>query len=181
MEPAIATPVKNTLQALGVQPVPRELAEDHKRKMLNAYAARGMREADMVATGRAYWCVSRPVRNPQFRVIEKLLLTRSVASMTPDRSAAPQPIIDVANVVHNRVKDATFSVEYLYDDPILNVAYHDASGQIHNDCLGIWDNGNVIAVAAVAIAAPQSRKLTGYLTVATVLSVVGVLICIIGL
>jgi hypothetical protein len=48
----------------------------------------------------------------------------------------------LAERVAREIRDAEFEMEWFYTDPVLNVIY---SGQ--KACLGIWDNGRVVAIA----------------------------------
>jgi hypothetical protein len=97
---------------------------------------------------------------PNFRVIKRQL-SNSVTQLmtTPDQTAAPAEIIKVAATVHRNIWDAKFTVEYFYDDPILNVTYCDLDGTIHDECLGIWDHGRIIAIAGMPDRKPWYSRL----------------------
>jgi hypothetical protein len=153
-----AVPVKRSLAWLGIEPVQRSVAERHKDKMLNEFVAKGAYEAMMVKRGQAHWQTCRIVSFAEFKYIEQQLLCPMYAA-TPDVSGAPKALIDLARTVHKSIPKAEFSIEYFYDDPILNVDYQDAEGQKHHECLGIWNEGELVEIATVT-ATPLPRKLT---------------------
>lgn len=163
-------PVSNTLAALGIQPVPRAVAEAHMASVTEQFRKRGSHHADLVEKGYARWAARWITINnnhhiygnlssdryniisyvPDFKKIRKQLLRSGGGLMsTPDGSAAPSAIIKVAAKVHRAIAGAKFSVAFFADDPILNVTYLDQNGELHHDCLGIWDHGKVIAIAVL--------------------------------
>lgn len=170
-EAIIEQPIGNTLQAIGIQPVPRTVAEAHKTQMMADFAAKGNYQAILVRARRAYW-VTRQFGEATNVELRRLLASPTISS-SPDRSAAPKQIVDVAEKVNTGIKDAVFAVEYFYDDPILNVSYRDANNVFHNDCLGIWDRGNVVAIADVSQHQSKHRfgSLEAVLVVMTIASV----------
>ena len=129
---------------IGLVPVPKSVAEKHKadfeRKFrrwhwfgINRSAIDGgARWANITLEGVSddleYWLKHPPI------------------GMTNDRSGAPQALIDLALKVRATLINPVFEIEYFYTDPILNVIYEDGF-DVRKDCLGIWDNGKIIAIA----------------------------------
>ena len=139
-------PVGGTLAALGIQAVSRKVVKAHQKKVLREYAEQGPYEAFMVATHRAYWRVTKPLTAANFKSV-KQMLRNPVGTIALDKSGAPNEIIALAELVHQHIQPAAFTVGYFYDDPILKVFYIDDHGNEHNECLGIWDHGRVVAIA----------------------------------
>lgn len=133
-------PVQNTLAAIGLHPVPREEAERYKKQVLVQFTSQNERRKMMVEYGMAAW-----------RTIA-LAHPKYIDHCVDGAPSVPVEITDLAKSVRREIKGATFQVEYFDRDPILNVDYVDAAGHRHHDCLAIWDNGHVVAIAsAVAI------------------------------
>lgn len=156
-KPLVAETVGNTLAAVGITPVPRHLADRHKKKVMELYRRESLSKDRLVQAGIARWAtlpLMMTDRGTQlyprsFTPIRRRLGEPVAIRMTPDRSIAPSAIIQVARKVHQQIEKPAFSVEYFYDDPILNVTYYDTVGKKHHDCLGIWDDGKVIAIATL--------------------------------
>ena len=145
-EPEIA-PIDNTLASLGLTPVSREVVERHKRHMTREYALKGRSEAYRVASGLARW------KTISFEMIPSNDLAKAIHTglsrvWTEDHSRVPDAIVKVARRVDRGIENAEFSVQYFDVDPILDVCYTDRSGHRHLDCLGIWDQGKIIAIAS---------------------------------
>jgi hypothetical protein len=135
----ITPKIKNTLAALGLQPVPREQAEQHKADMLAGYAATSENQRKQVRYGTVYWQTAK--------INNLASLARPPDYSSVDRRGAPSEVIDLAKTVQRGLQNAQFQLEYFYTDPILNVIYMDATGVKHRDCLAIWDKGKVLAIA----------------------------------
>jgi hypothetical protein len=154
---AIKSTPGNTLAAIGIQPVPDDVVTAHKRQMVDAFRAKSRYNADLVDSGRAFWeertllqlrygdCAQHS-RN--FEYLANQLRAAPGILMTPDTRPPPRAIIDIARTVHGAITGAAFSIEYFYDDPILIVRYADTCGESHRACLGIWNQGKVVAIAA---------------------------------
>jgi len=145
--------VGNTLSAIGITPVSRKIAEDHKIKVVKAFRAENTQASHFVDIKSARWLTRRLsvdvddnfVYEPDFQAIRRQLTPG--CPWTSDKSGAPAEIVRVAEIVHQEIEQAKFSVEFFYTDPILNVTYTDTNGDVHHDCLGIWDQGKVVAIA----------------------------------
>jgi hypothetical protein len=151
--------VWNTLAAIGIIPVPMADVDRHKAQVTACYRALSLHHAQMVADGRARWQTHwiksigafdpDEVDYPPFAIIRKRLAKWPDHFQTPDQSPAPRAIIKVAERVHEKITGASFGVAYFYNDPILLVNYTDANRCQHTECLGIWDNGKVVALAVM--------------------------------
>lgn len=148
--------VVNPLTQLGISPVPRCVAEHHKAKVLAAYRERGPLAIDLLDTGRVGWTERRIFNHDSVgrrrtdRKYFRSQLERSAGRYTLDVSYPPKPLIALAMTVHRALPNAVFSVEYFDTDPILNVSYTDPLDVDHRDCLGIWNEGEVVAIAEQA-------------------------------
>ncbi len=140
--------VKNTLAAIGITPVPREVAAAHKAKMLAAFAAESEYNAHLVWSDVARWATTARRRYSR-KSLPARLMQQGIDYWTNDPSAAPQEIIDIAKIVRKEISGAEFAIEWFYIDPILNVYYTGHDGVHHNDCLGIWLNGQTVEIATV--------------------------------
>lgn len=68
------------------------------------------------------------------------------AAFSSDHSGAPKALVALALKVEQEAPDAVFSVDYFYDDPVLNVKIDGKKA-----CLGIWDYfGDRVHVTAIA-------------------------------
>jgi hypothetical protein len=132
----LSNQITDRLVAIGIVPVPLTEVEEHKRKVIMNFST-SMRGRGLVRTGVAIWRTLHLYRN-----LEILECPRKHVGMTDDVSAAPRPIIQLAERVSREMRDAEFELEWFYTDPIVNVV---CSG--HRACLGIWDNGRVVAIA----------------------------------
>jgi len=54
----------------------------------------------------------------------------------------PGPSNDLAHCVADELADAEFELEWFYTDPILKLICGSQTA-----CLGIWDNGQIVAIA----------------------------------
>ena len=151
----------NTLAAIGISPVPREVAENHKTKVIQQFRAEGQESAHLVNSGLALWLTRQLAidddgnvfHEPDFRAIRRQLTPGW--PWTSTRRGAPAEIVQVAETVHHGIEQAKFSLEFFYTDPILNVTYTDTNNRVHHDCLGIWDQGKVVAIAQTSGPAPS--------------------------
>jgi hypothetical protein len=68
-----------------------------------------------------------------------------------DRVETPGDIIDLAERVQEELVkgriETTFELDYFEKDPVLYVVYS-LDGRKHRDCLAIWDQGVILAIAA---------------------------------
>lgn len=140
----------NTLKSIGLVPVPSRVVQRHKATVLELFQAQSSLNRSLVRQGLAKWKRRLVMRSADGSVtnqtIKRALTLDTV--MTPDPTAPPDAIVDIVKTVHQQIEKSEFTIEYFYDDPIVNVEYTDATGKFHRDCLGIWDNGKVIAIAS---------------------------------
>lgn len=134
--------VGNSLSAIGIVPVAREVAEAHKEKMLKWFSGLSRDNADLVRARSARW---------KLVGFQTATMLANIPSDIPHLEISPPPadIQDIAGRVEREIEGAEFSVEYFNKDPILNVTYRDARGAPHHECLGVWDGANTIAIATV--------------------------------
>jgi hypothetical protein len=173
-EPKVVA-VGNTLASLGITPVPRDIAENHKKTMLSDYASWGHEEALKVSNGTAHWRTIYLSRTPIAKLQSSINVTLS-SRYTTDQTRVPDGIASLARQVGNSIENAEFSVEYFDVDPILNVCYTDNLGRRHFDCLGIWDQGKIVAIASGGYTTePRSKFLLASIAVVVaVFTVIGI-------
>lgn len=128
------TPNIDPLAELQIVPVAKTVYLNHKKKISRMYSGQFYPSARWETV---------QLRRPYLR---QQLAKLPIGSMAHDRSAAPEPVIRLAERVARHIKSAEFAVEYFYTDPILNVTYQHA-GRVQVACLGIWDKGDIVAIA----------------------------------
>jgi hypothetical protein len=133
---ALSSHLIDHLIAIGVAPVPLSVVDTHKRAVVEEFSA-SMHGRSLVRNGAATWRALH-----LYRELEILECPRKHLGMTNDVSAAPREIIELADRVARKIENAEFELEWFYTDPVLNVI---CTGQ--RACLGIWDNGRVVAIA----------------------------------
>lgn len=144
--------IADPFERIGIVPVPKDFVARYKKeygadwRLMNPYQfarwqtatfkpQRIERSFGRTITLREF--LKNPTRNSAF---------------ASDRSGAPKALVALALKVQQEVPDAVFSVDYFYDDPVLNVTIEDKKG-----CLGIWDYiGGRVAVILIAIATKVS-------------------------
>jgi len=133
---SLTSHIADRLLAMGITPVPPSVVDQHKEKVVAAFCT-SMRGRGLVRSGAAVWSTLHI-----YRSLEILRRPRRHLGMTSDVSAAPRPILRLAEHVSREMRDVEFEVEWFYTDPILNVV---CGGR--RACLGVWDNGKIVAIA----------------------------------
>lgn len=147
----------DALTRIGVTPVPYALVQRYKAE----YKARWMRlPSNRVLRGPFEWRTiyfvvwraeegfRRYGKSDLTKTLKTITLTDFLAAPTKfnmrssDRTPPPKELVDLATMVEKNLPDAQFSVEYFDTDPVLNVHYGETYA-----CLGIWDKGEIIAIA----------------------------------
>lgn len=111
------------LAALGITPVDPTIVSQHKMAWSNCYRH--------VPT--ACW-----IRLP-------LPASRLRKALDNSRQSAPEAIVKLAERVHQEIPNASYTMDYFYLDPILNVHLNDQEA-----CLGIWEARKVVRIAATS-------------------------------
>lgn len=123
----------NPLAGIILEPLANALVEDHKTTVVELFCAQSARNKALVKTKSAYWTRTIPTAAP-YEI--KCELTRF---------GAPQAVKTLALRVKREYPEAEFTVQWFYDDPILDVI---CDGEVMH--LAIWDYGQVIAIAKTA-------------------------------
>jgi len=129
----------DALAMLGIVPVSAVLVEQHKTKVLDTYLQRHKHDENVIS-GSVKWA-SHKIRPGELH----FTLThprRTFAFNSPSRSRAPANLVTLAEHVEGRLKNAVFSIDYFYTDPVLNVHYDGKAA-----CLGIWEGRKIVAMA----------------------------------
>jgi len=149
------------LARIGITPVPADFVIKYKRDYRNAWLRAGHGEGK---PGPFMWrtvtyqnwreASVRTGRRHATSLLDFLASPMKYTSAVNDRTGPPPPeLVSLAVTVANNPEmvraDATFSVDYFYTDPILNVHYFEAPGQDHHKaCLGIWNGSNLVTIAS---------------------------------
>ena len=134
---SLSDDLTDRLTAMHIEPVPLHVVNEHKDRTIKEFC-RTMRGRGLVRSGAAAWRTLHMYRN-----LEILKIPRRHIGPTLDISAAPRPIVDLAERVAYDIRNAEFELEWFYTDPVLNVVW---GGQ--RACLGVWDGGRIVAIAA---------------------------------
>jgi hypothetical protein len=139
------------LERLGITPVPPEFVDFYKKD----YRKRFMASKWPKGPGPFKW------RTFDIDCRDRMGLAWHLENeprwfTSNDDSVAPSAVVDLATRVSRAVPGARFSLDYFYTDPILHVTY-DAGGQTRSACLGIWDRGEIVAIANKPVHIPERR------------------------
>lgn len=134
-----------SLAAMGLAPVPFRTIRRHRAQVIADFMARGILARHRVAVGHAKWrSVWVVLWHDTLRLTggDILIGSRHRNTFTP-----PQALADLANTVYRAISNVHFVMEYFDEDPILYACYADGAGVPRCDCLGIWEGGDLIAIA----------------------------------
>ena len=129
LDAAVAV-VPNHLAGVILEPLSPALVEDHKAAVVEAFCAESPRNRALFKTKHAYWTTTKPVSDRHFLMAE--LATYG----------APLAVKTLARRIKRDVPEAEFSLQWFYDDPILDVIYR---GEVTH--VAIWNRGQVLAIA----------------------------------
>lgn len=140
------TIITDPFERLGIVPVPKDFVARHKKEYGDEW-----RQFHPDQFGRWQTTTHKPQRIDRsfgraITLREFLQNPTRNSAFASDRSAAPKSLIAMALMVQRELPEAVFSVDYFYDDPVLNVTIDGQKG-----CLGIWDYfGDRVHLTAIA-------------------------------
>lgn len=131
-----APTVVNPLARMGIVPIPRDFVLQYKKDYRATWA-----QANPHGAPRGWRTIKH---NPKTRTLQDFMqrpmATRIYAS---DGTSVPRALADLALAVHEEEPEAMFSIDFFDVDPVLQVSINGVKS-----CLGIWDNGRLIHIAA---------------------------------
>jgi hypothetical protein len=128
----------DALGRLGIVPVPEALVREHKAHVVKQFILGSPDRQIMYQLKHAVWRTV-PLRREN---LARRLGNPCHKFYTQDFTGAPAPLVKLALHVRDQIKTAQFFLEYFDTDPILRVLIDDQIA-----VLGIWDQGELVAIA----------------------------------
>lgn len=149
--------VTDPLERLGITPVPPEFVNAYMKEYREKFLA-GHPPGPGPFTWRRIYPRSVPASHRSIAAFMGLMSSieqRPFGQVGGSIGSAPRELVDLAEQVRREIPDAEFSIDYFDRDPIVNVAY--GLGAVRREvCLGIWDKGEIKAIAGTRGAAPET-------------------------
>lgn len=125
-------------ERLGIVPVPEDFVKRYRRDYLENISVPGTRWLTAKFNPKT-WDLKTFLRKGLQNRGEN---TSFANAYVTDKTAAPKKLVALALQVQEQFPDAKFETAYCMYDPILYATIEDEKG-----CLGIWDEGRMIAIA----------------------------------